>query len=123
MPGPRNPLDGGGSIQGQPNKTIKPVVPDCEGGQFMDSPSGGIVSADSNYLTVSRDQYWNEITQDRPMHAEATPGHSNPTYTGKQYSEDWNGGYSNYGVTVNPPAASRDGVTVKGDAADRGKDS
>lgn len=118
MPSPKNPLDGGGSIQGAPNQTIKPMQPPCDSGQFAVNP----YDAD-NYFDVSYDQYWNERSEDRPMHGNATPQHSNPLYTGRQYSDDFNGGYSGYGVSVKPPEASTGGVMVKGDDAARGKDS
>lgn len=122
MPSPKNPLDGQAST-GQMWQQVKPTVPSCEGGQFADSPSGGIVSADTNYLDTYRDQYWNERSADPTMHANATPQHSNPTYSGRQYSDDFSGGYDPYGVAVKPPDASRGGVMVKGDDASRGKDS
>ena len=124
MPTPKNPLDGGGSPgMTQMWQEVKPQVPSCEGGQFADSPSGGIVSADTNYLDTYRDTYWNERSEDPTFHANATPQHSNPTYTGRQYADDFMGGYQNYGVSVKPPDASRGGVMVRGDDAQRGKDS
>jgi hypothetical protein len=74
-----NPFDGGGSKQGAPNKTIAPVVPAYDGKQF---------AADSmtpEEISVTRDSYWDEIPADRTNHADATPGHSNSLYVGRQY--------------------------------------
>src|SRR5713101_7116750 len=101
---------------------IKPVQPPCEGPQFADSPTGGIVSPD-NYLDVTYDKFNGEHAEDPVMHGEATPGHSNPQYTGKQYSEDWMGGNKNYGVDVSPPAASRESMDIDAGDAKRGRES
>ena len=43
-------------------------------------------------ISVSRNQYMDEIPSDRPMHGDCTPGHSNPAYTGRQYAGNPMGG-------------------------------
>lgn len=96
----------------------KPKVPDCTGPQFMDSPTGGIVSPD-NYLSVSRDRFNNEIPADRPMHDNATPQVSGGiNYQGNQYSTD----FSSYGVSVDAGDNMSASVMVDNSKADRGKD-
>jgi len=116
---PQNPLDGGGSIQGAPNRTLKPEVPAYDGGQFARD------SMTPEEISVSRDQYWNEMPTDRTSHANTTPEHSNPTYTGRQYSDDCMGGYENYGVSVkdNGQSPSKESMDVSIHRADRGKES
>ena len=70
-------------------------------------------------ISVSRDEYKDEIPSDRPYAENCTPGHSNPLYTGRQYSDDWNGGYRAYGKSVGAaPKASV--VGIEGDKANRG---
>lgn len=116
---PKNPFDGGGSVQGAPNRSITPAVPAYDGGQFSrDAMTPGEIS-------ISRDQYNNEIPSDRPSHTDTTPGHSNPAYTGRHYSDDFSGGYSGYGVSVadKGQSPSKEQVSVNPNSADRGKDS
>lgn len=76
-------------------------------------------------IAVTRDQYKDEMPTDRPYHTDTTPGHSNPTYVGRQYSDDFNGGFSPYGVTVmdKGQSPSREQVAVNPNSADRGKES
>jgi len=76
-------------------------------------------------IAVTRDQYKDEIPTDRPYHTDTTPGHSNPTYTGRQYSDDWSGGFETYGVSVTDKgqSPSRETVSVNPNSADRGKES
>lgn len=95
---------------------VKPVQPDCEGRQFARNPYDS-----DNYLSVSRDQYLDEVPEDRPMHTESTPGHSNPSHTGKHYADDFSG----YGVSVadKGQSPSRETADVNPHAADRGKES
>ena len=113
---PKNPFDGGGSIQGEPNKTIAPRVPAYDGGQFARD------SMTPEEIQVSYDRYNDEIPSDRTSHGNATPEHSNPSYTGRQFSDDWDGGYKNYGVTVGPPEKAG-AVTINPNRAVRGDES
>lgn len=96
--------------------SLKPVTPDCEGRQFARNPYDS-----DNYLDVSRNQYNDEIPEDRPMHAEATPGHSNPAYVGRHYASDFSG----YGKSVEDKGQSPSRETMDNNphAADRGKES
>lgn len=116
---PKNPLDGGGSIQGAPNRTLTPTVPAYDGGQFARD------FATPPEIAITRDKYNDEIPTDRPYHTETTPGHSNPAYVGRQYSDDFMGGYQAYGVTVadRGQSPSKEQVAVNPNSADRGKDS
>jgi hypothetical protein len=75
-------------------------------------------------ISVSRDKFKNEIPSDRPMHGESTPGKGSWSFGEGHYSDDWNGGYSSYGVSVedkgqNPSSSV---VSVDNGRADRGKD-
>jgi len=76
-------------------------------------------------IAVNRDQYKDEMPTDRPYHMNTTPEHSNPTYTGRQYSDDWMGGFENYGVSVadRGQSPSKEVVSVNPNSADRGKES
>ena len=76
-------------------------------------------------ISVSRNQYKDEIPSDRPEHDEATPGHSNPMYTGEHYSDEWDGGFKTYGVAVTDKGQSPSKTVVKtdGDKAKRGDES
>jgi hypothetical protein len=73
-------------------------------------------------ISVSRDKYKDEIPSDRTNHENSTPEHSNPSYTGRQFSDDWDGGFKPYGVNVGKPADATE-VGIKGDVADRGRES
>ena len=99
------------------NNTEKPEVPPYSGRQFAKD------SATPEEIGVHRDEYWNEIPRDREEHKNATPEHSNSTYTGRQYDtivRSPNG--MEYGVSVSgKPMASS--VSVTGDEANRGKES
>lgn len=70
-------------------------------------------------ISVSRNEYKDEMPSDRPMHDDTTPGHSNPQYTGRHYSDDFNGGFKPYGKSVGeaPKATSQ---SISGDKANRG---
>lgn len=68
-------------------------------------------------ISVSRNQYKDEIPSDRPMHEDSTPGHSNPGYTGRQYNTD-----VKPGSAVSGGAASKQVVDVDVHRADRGKE-
>lgn len=128
---PKNPLDGGGSIQGSPNMTIKPRIPAYDGGQFARD------SMTPEPISVSYDEYWNEVTTDRPYHTDATPAGANPgsytgvvhgsrngvNYEGWQYSDDWCGGYEKYGQETKSPGPSKEEVNISANRADRGKES
>lgn len=120
MPSPKNPLDGGGSMQGQPNMTIAPKVPAYDGGQFAAD------MATPEEISISRDQYWNEIPSDRPYHADCTPAHSNPLYQGRQFDTIVRSPSGNqYGVSTTDmgQSPSKMQVSVNPNSADRGKDS
>ena len=80
-------------------------------------------SATPDPISVSRNQYKDEIPTDRTNHEDCTPGHSNPMYVGRQYSDDWNGGYENYGVSVGSSGPSKEQTTINPNSADRGKES
>lgn len=111
--------------------------PPASSRQFAGSSGEGSVSPDP--LDVSYDKYGNEIASDRPYHQDTTPGEgkfgfNNPSrtsisgaqsQTGRQYADDWQGGYRPYGVTVqdkgqNPGASV---ISVDNSRADRGKES
>jgi hypothetical protein len=79
-------------------------------------------SATPEPISVSRDEYGCEIASDRPMHENSTPEHSNPAYTGRQYSDDWKGGFEEYGVAVSGKSSSSE-TTINPNSADRGKES
>lgn len=96
---------------------VKPQYPDNKGMQYADD------SMTPSRLSVSYDQYYNEQAEDRPMCQNSTPMEGSYNFSGGQYSDDWNGGYSNYGVMVNPPASSNSSVSVDVSRADRGKES
>ena len=115
---PKNPLDQSDQ-QGTPNRTLAPRVPPYDGGQFARD------FATPEEIDINRDRYYNEIPSDRPYHMNTTPAHSNPTYVGRQYSDDWMGGYENYGVSVTDrgQTPSREQVSVNPNSADRGKES
>ncbi len=76
-------------------------------------------------IEVTRDKFKDEMPTDRPYHMDTTPGHSNSTYTGRQFSDDFMGGYENYGVTVadRGQSPSKETVSVNPNSADRGKES
>lgn len=76
-------------------------------------------------IEVTRNKFKDEIPSDRPYHDNTTPAHSNSAYTGRQYSDDWMGGYESYGVSVTDKgqSPSKEQVAVNPNSADRGKDS
>jgi hypothetical protein len=116
---PKNPLNGGGSIQGAPNRTIMPVVPPYDGGQFARD------SMTPSEIQITRNRFQDEIPTDRPMHENTTPGLGDGLYQGRHYSDDWNGGYTAYGVTVadRGMTPSKESMTINPNSAARGKDS
>jgi hypothetical protein len=73
-------------------------------------------------LTTTRDKWGNEIAPDRPMHTNTTAGEGAFHFDEGHYSDDWDGGYRNYGVNVSAPATSSNSVTVDNSRADRGKE-
>ena len=75
-------------------------------------------------ISVSRDKYGNEIPSDRPMHGECTPGMGSWSFDEGHYSDDWNGGFRPYGVSVEDKGQnpSRSMISVDNSRADRGKD-
>ena len=91
-----NPLDqkdNGGSS----GKFVTPMCPPYDGKQFARD------AATPEEIEVSRNQFYDEIPNNSPFnHTGASPMHSNPQYTGRQYSDDWKGGFTNYGVSVTP---------------------
>jgi len=115
---PKNPFDQP-TQAGPSHRTLTPQVPPYNGGQFARD------FATPEEIQITRDRYNDEIPTDRPYHMNTTPAHSNPAYVGRQYSDDFMGGYDPYGVTVqdrgqNP---SREVVPVNPNSADRGKES
>lgn len=96
---------------------MKPKYPPCNGMQFADDV------ATPEKLSVSYDAYNNEIAEDRPMHENDTPGMGGFNFSGKQYSDDFKGGYANYGVAVGPMSPSRENVDVNSQSTARGKES
>lgn len=91
---------------------IKPTTPSCEGFQFARNPYDS-----DNYLSVSRDQYNDEIPEDRPMHGNATPEMSASPYQGRHYAPNPVGG-----TPVNAaPSSVEESVNVH--AAERGSES
>lgn len=67
-------------------------------------------------ISVSRNQYKDEIPSDRPMHENSTPEHSNAMYSGNQYAP-----VMSYGKSVDG-SPSKSTVDVDKDAANRGKE-
>ena len=115
---PKNPFDGGGSIQGQPNMTIKPKEPAYDGGQYARDV------ATPEEIMVSHDKYWNEMPSDRTSHMNTTPEHSNPTYVGRQYDTQVTAPDElQYGVMIRTPMVSKEVTTVNPHSADRGRES
>lgn len=116
---PKNPFDQSDQ-QGSPNMTVKPVVPPYDGGQFARD------SMTPEEIGVSRDEYWNEIPQDRPSHANTTPEHSNPSYVGRQFdtivTQPTGSGYGAM-VPDKGQSPSRETTNVNIHSADRGQDS
>jgi hypothetical protein len=100
------------------NQMAKPQFPDMQGPQYADSPTGGIVSRDSNYLKVNYDQSWNEIAEDRVMHGNATAMEGAWSYDEGHYAGD----FKSYGVEVMPPSGV-ERMAVDVSRADRGKES
>lgn len=79
-------------------------------------------SDQADSISVTRDSYGNEIPSDKPMHDNTTPAKGKFNFGGGQYSEDWNGGFSSYGVSV-ADKGQRNEVSVDVSRADRGKES
>jgi hypothetical protein len=96
---------------------MKPTEPDCSGRQYAND------AATPDKISASFDSYTNEIATDRPMHENTTPGMGAFNFSGKQYSDDWMGGNSNYGVAVGTPSASRETTDVNSQSTERGKES
>lgn len=71
-------------------------------------------------ISVSRNQYKDEIPSDPTMHANATPEHTNSLYGGNQYAP-----VMGYGKSVSDlgQSPSKETVDVNKDAANRGKES
>ena len=72
-------------------------------------------------ISVTRDQWGNEIPSDRPMHDNTTAGKGKFSFGEGHYSDDFNGGFSGYGKSV-ADKGQRSAVIVDGSRADRGKD-
>lgn len=111
----------GSSNMSQQYTEAKPKFSPMQGFQYAGNPADGSVSPDP--LSVTYDQWNNEQASDPTMHQNCTPGVGSYNFSGGQYSDDWNGGYSNYGVTVNSPTTSNSSTTVDVSRADRGKES
>lgn len=73
-------------------------------------------------ISTHDDSYGNCLANDRPMHTDTTPGLGSFNWSGKQYSDDFDGGFKKYGVAVGS-APKATGQTISGDKADRGKES
>jgi hypothetical protein len=71
-------------------------------------------------ISVSRNQYKDEIPSDRPMHDDTTPGHSNPLYTGRHYAPSPMGGTS---VSDKGQSPSKSTTDVNVHVANRGDES
>lgn len=98
-------------------ENVKATEPDKQGKQYND----GMVAP----LSVTRDQYGNEITEDRTSHTNTTPGEGSWSFEQKHYSDDFMGGFgAPYGVTVTDngqsPQVERASVDVS--QASRGKE-
>jgi len=74
-------------------------------------------------ISVSRDQYQNEIPSDKPMHDNTTPGKGSFAWSEGHYSTDFNAGFSGYGQSVKDKGQSASTVYVDNSRADRGKES
>jgi hypothetical protein len=95
----------------------KPANQMCEGRQY----SEGVGGMGDNYVTTTRDQYNNEIPEDRDFHhAPATPGHSNTLYSGNIYNTDVKPGKS---VTDLGQSPSKEVTTNNPHQAERGEES
>jgi hypothetical protein len=97
---------------------MKPKEPSCEGFHFAVNPYDS-----HNYIDVHYDENNNQIPADRPMHENSTPEAGSFDFSGKQYSDDWDGGYKTYGVMVDAGGASREQVTANAQSTERGKES
>jgi hypothetical protein len=69
-------------------------------------------------ISVSRDQYKDEIPSDRPMHDNSTPEHSNAMYTGRQYAPSPMGGTSMPDKGQSPQKSTQDENVTKADRGD-----
>lgn len=67
-------------------------------------------------LSVTRDQYDNEIASDRPMHTNSTPGEGAWNFSAGHYDDDVKGGSN-----VSAPEGV-DKIMVDNSRADRGKE-
>lgn len=129
---PKNPLDQSDRA-GPSHRTLKPVVPPYDGGQFARD------FATPSEIDITRDSYWNEIPTDRPYHANTTPSSESPgsytatlqggrnhvNYAGRQYDtivESPTG--TEYGVSVTDQGQtpSRESVSINPNSADRGQE-
>ncbi len=63
-------------------------------------PLTGQYSEQAASINVRRDQYQNEVPVDKPNHENPTPGEGCWQWEGKQYSEDFQGGFGKYGVVL-----------------------
>jgi hypothetical protein len=79
-------------------------------------------SATPEPISVSRDKYENEVPSDRPMHENTTPAKGSWSFDEGHYSDDNNGGYSPYGVSVKDRGQTST-VYVDNSRADRGRES
>ena len=71
-------------------------------------------------ISVSRDQYMNEIPSDQPMHTETTPGEGKWGWGEGHYADDPKGGVAVADQGQNPRVER---TTVDTSRADRGKES
>ena len=72
-------------------------------------------------ITVNHDQWGNEIPVDKPNHTGTTAGEGGFNFGANHYSQDWEGGHMQYGVTVNT-GTNVEHTSVDVSRADRGKE-
>lgn len=107
---------------------VKPKYPSMKGMHYADSPAGAFGgSSDNNHLSVTYDQFCNEIAADRPYHMNTTAEDGSFHFMGNQYADGpWKSGYGkDYGMTMEDngkmPKVERTSVDVS--KADRGMES
>ena len=107
------------------NPNVKATEPDKMGSQYADSPPQPF-NGQKNCLSVTRDQFGNEIAEDRTNHDNTTASEGSWNFTGGQYSDDWKGGFDGgYGTPVardNGTSPQVERTSVDNSRADRGKE-
>lgn len=93
----------------------KPEYPDSQGMQYADGPV--------QKLAVTYNQDYSEISEDRSMHENVTPGMGSWNWEGNQYSTDFGGGQAkSYGTDVSGSTGSVSSTVVDNSVANRGQD-